>query len=211
LKGNKKSSVVYWLEDQSSLYLNITNKCSNKCWFCFRNYRRGVGGFNLKLDHEPIVAEIVAEFKNAFPMRRWSEVVFCGFGESTARLDVLLEVARWIKQHVTPGMPIRLDTNGHGYALNVGIDVVRELKVSGITHVSVSLNGYNEESYIENCRPNFAGAFDATLDFIRKAKRELEVEVSAVRLPEVDLERVRSVVEALGVPFRIREYIPCFW
>jgi TatD family-associated radical SAM protein len=211
LTARKNPSVAYWLDNHFSLYLNITNKCSNQCWFCFRNYKRGVGGFNLKLDHEPSIIEILAELKNVLPLSRWSEVVFCGFGEPTARLDVLLEVTRWIRQHVPSGMPIRLDTNGHGCALNDGRDVVRELKTSGITQVSVSLNGYNEESYVENCRPSFIRAYEATLDFIRKAKTEMEVEVSAVRLPEVDLKRVRQVVEALGVPFRIREYIPCFW
>jgi len=37
------------------------------------------------------------------------------------------------------------------------------------------------------------------------------VEVSAVRMPEVDVEKVGAVVESLGVPLRVREYIPCFW
>jgi hypothetical protein len=32
-----------------------------------------------------------------------------------------------------------------------------------------------------------------------------------VRMPEVDVENVRVVAESLGVPLRVREYIPCFW
>ena len=87
----EKPRIAYWLD--SSLYLNITNKCSNNCWFCFRNFKKGVGGFNLKLDREPTIAEVQAELETVLALKRWSEVVFCGFGEPTARLDVLLEVA----------------------------------------------------------------------------------------------------------------------
>ncbi len=207
--NNREPVVVYWLGN--NLYLNITNKCSNKCWFCFRNYRRGVGDFNLKLSEEPALFQVISELREAFPLRHWSEVVFCGFGEPTARLDLLLEVAMWIKKN-HPMVPIRLDTNGHGYALNQGIDVVEELKAAGVTKASVSLNGFNEETYNENCRPTIIHAFESTLDFIRKAKSAgLEVDVSALRMPEVETQKIREITDWLGVPFRIRDYIPCFW
>ena len=205
----EKPRIVYWLDN--SLYLNITNKCSNRCWFCFRNYKKGVGGFNLKLEKEPTVAEVKAELETALALRRWNEVVFCGFGESTARLDVLLAVASWIRERYG-SVPIRLDTNGHGYVLNKGRDVAEELRDAGVNSVSVSLNGHDEASYAENCRPEFAGGFAAVLDFVKKAKKAgLEVEVSAVRMPEVNMEKVGAVAESLGVPLRVRDYIPCFW
>ena len=205
----EKPRIVYWLDN--SLYLNITNKCSNRCWFCFRNYKKGVGGFNLKLEKEPTVAEVKAELETALALRRWNEVVFCGFGESTARLDVLLAVASWIRERYS-SVPIRLDTNGHGYVLNKGRDVAEELRDAGVNSVSVSLNGHDEASYAENCRPEFAGGFAAVLDFVKKAKKAgLEVEVSAVRMPEVNMEKVGAVAESLGVPLRVRDYIPCFW
>ena len=203
-----KPRAVYWLDN--GLYLNITNRCSNRCWFCFRNFKSGVGGFNLKFAEEPSEAAVKAELEQASRLRRWSEVVFCGFGEPTARLDVLLDVARLIKQRY-PQIPIRLDTNGHGYLLNQGRDVVRKLKAAGVTKVSVSLNGHDEKTYSENCRPTFDGAFQAVLEFIRRAKAEMEVEVSAVRMPEVDVQKVRAIAESMDVQFRIREYTPCFW
>ncbi len=204
----QEPAVVYYLGDR--LYLNITNQCSGRCWFCFQNYRQGVGGFNLKLLHEPEGSEVILALENAFPAKRWSEVIFCGFGEPTARLDLLLEVARWIKQHY-PRVPIRLDTNGHGYALNKGREVVKELKAAGVERVSVSLNGHNAETYNENCRPKIEGAFEAVLDFISKARGELDVEVSAIRMPEVDIAKVEALVGGMGVPFRVRDYVPCFW
>jgi cyclic pyranopterin phosphate synthase len=210
LVRKKKPRIVYWLDNK--LYLNITNKCSNDCWFCFRNFKQGVGGFNLKLEREPTAAEVKAKLEAALGLRRWGEVVFCGFGESTARLDVLLEVARWIRERCGGSVPIRVDTNGHGCALNEGRAVAWELRDAGVSSVSVSLNGHDEASYAENCRPTCGGGFAAVLDFVKKAKMAgLDVEVSAVRMPEVDVEKVRAVAELLGVPLRVRDYIPCFW
>ena len=206
----EKPRTVYWLDN--SLYLNITNRCSNNCWFCFRNFKQGVGGFNLKLEREPTTAEVKAEVEGALGLGRWGEVVFCGFGEPTARLDVLLEVARWIRKRCGSSVPIRVDTNGHGCELNKGRDVAEELRAAGVSKVSVSLNGHDEASYAENCRPMFGGGFAAVLKFVKKAKMAgLDVEVSAVRMPEVNMEKVKAVAESLGVPLRIRDYIPCFW
>jgi cyclic pyranopterin phosphate synthase len=206
---NDKPAIVYWLDN--SLYLNITNQCSNNCWFCFRNYKQGVGNFNLKLTKEPQSDEVISELKMAFSIKRWNEVVFCGFGEPTSKLDVLLEVTKWLKTNF-PAVPIRLDTNGQAYALNANRDVAEELKAAGINKVSVSLNGHNQEIYDENCKPMFSGAFEAVLGFIRIAKAiELNVEVSAVRMPEVDTLKVKEIAEGLGVSFRVRDYIPCFW
>ena len=138
---DEKPRTVYWLDDK--LYLNITNKCSNKCIFCFRNFKRGVGDFTLKLSEEPSLEQIALELDEAMKARKWKEVVFCGFGEPTERLDVLLAVARWIRQRCGSSLSVRLDTNGHGYELNKGRDVVEELKAAGVFKVSVSLNGHN--------------------------------------------------------------------
>jgi GTP 3',8-cyclase len=203
-----KPTTVYWLED--TLYLNITNQCPNHCWFCFKNYKQGVGGFNLKHKSEPEKATVIAELQTALAARHWREAVFCGFGEPTARLNLLLEVAKWLRQQY-PTLPVRLDTNGQAYALNPDVDVAKELKQAGVSRVSVSLNGYDQATYAENCRPTCPGAYQEVLNFTRKAKAVgLEVEVSAVRMPENDLEKIRVIADGLGVPFRIREYSPCF-
>ena len=208
MAANNIPRTVYWLGNK--LYLNITNQCSNNCWFCFRNFKKGVGDFHLILTQEPSINEITIELHQALNLRSWNEAVFCGFGEPTTRLDVLLTVTRWLRTHL-PTVPIRLDTNGHGYALNKGREVAKELKVAGITKSSVSLNGDNQETYNENCRPKISEAYAAALEFIKKAKVEFEVEITAVRLPEVDIRKVNAVADKLGVPFRARDYIPCFW
>ena len=200
---------VYWLDN--TLYLNITNLCSNNCYFCIKRYKCGVGGFNLKLQKEPTAAEITSELAEVLHLHSWDEIAFVGFGEPTERLDVLIEVARWIKQHYGRPIQVRLDTNGHGYALNAGRDVAAELKAAGVNRLSVSLNAGDRETYCEICKPTFPDAYEALLDFVRKAKLMLEVEVTAVRLPEVNLAKVQEVADALGVPFKVREYIPCFY
>jgi cyclic pyranopterin phosphate synthase len=205
----EKPKAVYWLDNK--LYLNITNQCSNRCFFCLKRYKRGVGGFNLKLSEEPSLAQITGELAQVLNMRSWDEAIFCGFGEPTERLDVLLEVARWIKQHYGRPLRIRVNTNGHGYVLNRGRDVAAELKAAGVDKVSVSLNAGDRETYMEICKPTFTGAYEVVLDFVQKAKSTLEVEVTVVRMPEVDIAKARAVADQLGVKLRIRDYIPGFY
>lgn len=206
---NETPKTVYWIDN--TLYLNVTNQCSNSCYFCLKRYRRGVGGFNLKLPQEPSVAQITTELAEVLHMRSWAGLVFCGFGEPTEKLDVLLEVSRWVRQHYGRPLQIRLDTNGHAYVLNPGRDVAAELKAAGMDKVSVSLNAGDRETYMEICKPTFPDAYEAVLDFVLKAKLVLDVEVTAVRLPEVDLVKVKAVADGLGVVFKVREYIPCFY
>lgn len=203
-----KPSTVYWLGD--NLYLNITNRCSNRCIFCFRNFKRGVGDFMLWLGAEPSFEEVTKEIEQAMRTRTWKEVVFCGFGEPTERLDLLLEVAQWTKRRYG-NVAIRVNTNGHGYMHNAGRDVVEKLKTAGVNKVSVSLNAHDEETYDEVCKPAFAGAYAAVLKFIEKAKGKLDVDVTAVTTPEVDLHKVEELAKRMGVKFRLRVCIPCFW
>jgi len=206
---DEKPRTVYWLGDK--LYLNITNKCSNECIFCFRRFKRGVGDFTLKLNAEPSFEQIAVEVKEAMRGKAWRELVFCGFGEPTERLDLLLMLARCVKWCYEEPVTIRLNTNGHGYLLNAGRDVAAELKAAGVDKVSVSLNAGAEETYKEVCKPSFVGAYAAVLEFIEKAKPVLDVEVTAVTTPEVDLHKVEALAKQMSVKFRLRQCIPCFW
>jgi len=202
-----KPSIVYWLGD--NLYLNITNKCSNQCYFCIRNFTNGIAGFKLKLDHEPNSTEVIQRLTNHINRKRWKEVVFCGFGEPTANLDCLLNVAKWISKYHT--MPIRVDTNGHGYLLNPKREVVEEMYKAGVTRISVSLNAASKEVYERICRPKFKDAFEAVLEFVEKAKKCFDVEVTAVKVPELDVEKFKQFAKSLGVLWRLREYVQPFY
>ena len=150
------------------------------------------------------------QLQNAINRENWSEVVFCGFGEPLERLDCISEVARWIKKY--SGKVVRVDTNGQGYLLNNGKDVVKELKKAGVDRVSVSMNAHNKATYNQVCRPTFGNAYEKVLEFIEKTKREnLDMEITAVAIPEVDISKMRKMAKRMGVAFRSREYIPCFW
>jgi TatD family-associated radical SAM protein len=204
----KAPSIVYWLDN--NLYLNITNRCSNNCFFCIRTFRNGVGGFNLRLKSEPSVAEVISELQKVINRRNLSEVVFCGFGEPMIRLDCLLEVTRWIRKYHGKGLTVRIDTNGHGYLLNEGRDVVKELKNADINRISVSLNAHNSEIYDQICRPRFTASFESVLEFVERAKENFEVNVTAVAIPEINIPKVREIAEGIGVKLRIRECVPGF-
>ena len=206
--SRKAPSIVYWLDD--NLYLNITNRCSNNCFFCIRNFRNGVGGFNLRLKSEPSVTEVISDLQKVINRRNWSEIVFCGFGEPMIRLDCLLEVTRWVRKYHGKGLTVRIDTNGHGYLLNEGRGVVKELKNAGINRISVSLNAHNSETYDQICRPRFTAAFESVLEFVERAKEDLEVNLTAVAIPEINIPKVREIAEGIGVKLRIRECVPGF-
>ena len=203
----KSPSVVYWL--RNNLYLNITNRCPNNCYFCFRKFKDGIEGFNLKLRREPSPNEVIKKLQEVINRKNWSEVVFCGFGEPLERLDCVLEVTRWIKKH--SGRIVRIDTNGQGYLLNKGRKVVKELKEAGVDKISVSLNAHEKETYNQVCKPAFENAFENVLEFVEKARGEFDMEITTVTIQEVSISKVREIARKLGVGFRIREYIPCFW
>jgi TatD family-associated radical SAM protein len=205
---NRTPSIAYWLGD--NLYLNVTNRCPNSCYFCFRKYKNGIQEFNLKLEKEPPAEEVVDELRKVMNRKNWSEIVFCGFGEPLEMLDLVLEVTRWLTKHYWK--TVRVDTNGQGYLLNKGRDVVRELKEAGVDKVSVSLNAHNKETYNEVCKPAFEDAYENVLEFIKKAKEEdLETEATAVTITEVEVTKVKELAENMGVKFSVREYIPFFW
>jgi hypothetical protein len=69
---NQTPTAVYWLDN--TLYLNITKQCPNNCYFCFKHYKQGVGGFNLKLNTQPSVQEITAQLDAALHFRNWGRL-----------------------------------------------------------------------------------------------------------------------------------------
>jgi TatD family-associated radical SAM protein len=208
LKRDIKPSVVYWIDN--ILYLNITNKCPNNCYFCIKRFRNGIQEFNLKLESEPKIEEVMEKLRKVIRKKNWKEIVFCGFGEPLERLGLVLEVTRQINNQYRK--TIRVNTNGQGYLLNKGIDVVNELKNAGVTKVSISLNAHNKQVYNQICKPETKDAYENVLDFIIRAKEVgLETIATAVRVPEVEITKVKEVAESLGVKFVLREYIPLFW
>ncbi len=187
---------------RNSLYLNITNQCTLACTFCPKFDDWMVKGHYLKLDHEPSESEILEVIGDP---TRYEEVVFCGFGESTLRLDLLLSIAKKLKDKGIK--KIRLDTEGLGNLIH-GRNIVPEL-AGGINSISVSLNAPDAKAYAKLCPSRFGeAAYPAVKEFIHEAKRHIpNVTVSAVGVPNLDIKACRQIAEKeLGVPFRLRPY-----
>ncbi len=195
----KKGAITYSIRD--SLYLNITNRCTNSCRFCPK-FKGSfvVKGYDLEIEREPSVEEIISAIGEPTDYR---EVVFCGFGEPLLRLDVVVEVARWLK---TKGARVRIDTDGLANLVH-GRNILPELQ-GIVDSISVSLNAPDRETYIKLCPSNFGErAFDAVLDFLREAKKYIpEVTATVVRVPNLDIEACRRICNELNVKFRVREY-----
>jgi len=194
----ERSKIAYEIRD--SLYLNITNRCTNNCYFCVRAQTSFVKGHNLKLDKEPTVEEILKAIGDA---KKYREIVFCGYGEPTTRLDTVKAVCRELKKK---GASIRLVTNGHGDLINKR-PIVKEL-VGLVDHVSVSLNTDKEDLYNKVCKPSFGnGTYKAVMKFIKDCvDNGIKAEVTCLDLPGVDLKECAAIANSLGASFRARRY-----
>ncbi|MFZ5975012.1 MAG: TatD family nuclease-associated radical SAM protein [Bacillota bacterium] len=182
-------------------YINLTNRCTNRCTFCIRSTKEGVGGHELWLKHEPDANEVLEQLWALPPS---DEVVFCGYGEPTMRLDVLLEVARAAKQK---GKRVRINTNGHANLIHKR-NIVPEL-AGLVDTVSISLNAPDAKSYNEICRPDDEQAFQAVLDFARACAGVIPKVVFTVMdiIGEEAIEKCRALAKETGAELRVRTCI----
>ena len=186
---------------RNSLYLNITDRCTLECRFCPKHTEQGpvVHEYDLSLDHRPDVQEIIDAIGNP---AEYEEIVFCGFGEPTLRLKVLLEVARWIKAQ---GGMVRINTDGLANLVNKR-NVLPEMQ-GLVDSLSVSLNAQDPEVYAQHCQPALAGSWEAMLDFLAQAPRYIpRVTATAIDgLAGVDIEACEKLATERGVEFRRRQ------
>ena len=185
---------------RNSLYLNITNRCTAACTFCVRYHTDFVKGHNLRLREEPSADQLIKDIGDP---TRYTEIVFCGYGEPMLRLDVVKAVAAEVKRK---GGKVRIDTNGHANLIYKR-NVLPEL-AGLVDAVSVSLNAQNAELYSKISQPSFGiDTYEAVKDFIREAKKCIpDVTATVVTAPGVDVEACRKIVDGLGAKFRVREY-----
>jgi len=189
-----------------ALYVNLTNRCPCDCVFCLRQQGEGVNeGQSLWLEREPTAHEVEAALE-AFDLRRYDEVVFCGYGEPCLRLDLLCHTARWLRMTYAP-IPIRLNTNGLA-DLVYGKSTVPWL-VGLIDCVSISLNAPDAATYNTLCKPVFGErAFEALLHFALDCKENIPETVMSVvahTLSPEDLTRCKTLCDEMGLPLRIRK------
>lgn len=195
-------NIVYHYQNQ--LYVNVTNRCTNRCEFCIRFTPSGVDQLDLWLEHEPSEEEIIKALEEA-EYRNYTEVVFCGYGEPLMRFDTVAAVCRWLRENAD--IKIRVNTNGHANHA-AGRDVTPEME--GLFDVvSISLNASTAEEYQKICKCDFGeSGFYEMLDFAKKAKRYVpEVVLSVVDvIGEEQIEVCRKIAEEAGVNYRVRVF-----
>ncbi len=193
----------------TGLYVNLTNRCPCACTFCIRQNAPGVyGSDSLWLEREPTADEVCEAIEKN--LGNCTELVFCGYGEPTERLDVLLEVAsRFRKAH--PTVPIRVNTNGLA-DLIAGTPTAHRFR-DLVDAVSISLNAPTAEEYVALCRPKFGlAAYPALLKFAAEVKGFVrDVTLTVVGTEDLTPEKeaaCRRIAATCGVPLRVRRFEP---
>jgi TatD DNase family protein len=203
----EEQNLVYLLDGK--IYINLTNKCTNECVFCIRTLKDDVCGANLWLKNDSVTADEVIKQLQIIKQNE-NEIVFCGYGEPTLKLDVLKEVAKYIKENYID-VKIRLNTNGHAnfiYKKNI----IPEL-VGLVDSISVSLNAPDEELYKELTQPNLVcdNVLEEVKDFIKKSV-EAGIEttasvVSGYKDYDINLKECEKIATEAGAKFRVREWL----
>jgi TatD DNase family protein len=200
---------AYTYGDPSRLYLNVTNRCTNRCVFCVRYHTDGLGGAVLWGGEEPDLPMLQAAVQGLGAFEQWREFIWCGYGEPTIRLDLILEAAPWLRSR---GAKIRINTNGHACVIH-DRDVLPDLS-QAVDEASISLNAPNEQRYMELCRPdvhsipNPGGLWEGMLDFLSRSPgyfRIVQASVVGYVLTGEEIEQCRILARSLGVEqFRVR-------
>jgi len=196
---NQSSKIAYQIRD--TLYLNITNRCTNSCIFCAKFSDFVVKGHDLQLDHEPSLTEIKQVIGDP---TRYSEIVFCGYGEPLLRLDLVKKLSRWLKNQ---DVKVRINTDGQANLVH-GRNILPELN-GLIDTISISLNAPDAENYHHLCQSNFGEqeSYQAVKEFIQMSCHDIpEVTATAVTYPGIDITACKQVAKKLGAKFRAREY-----
>lgn len=197
------ADIIYTLE--GGTYINITNKCNCNCTFCIRSKGNSVGEASdlWFYGKEPTVDEIKNAIDN-YDFSQVKEVVFCGYGEPTMRLDDLLEIASYLRK-VNGDMKLRLNTNGLS-DLVYGRSTAKEIG-EAFDVVSISLNDPDSDSYDAVTRNIYpTKAFQSMLNFTKECVKHCPyVRMTVVDvIGEENIEKSRVIAESLGAKFVCR-------
>jgi len=213
---------IYYLEyaytyhDPRCLYLNVTNRCTNRCDFCVRYRTESLAGAVLWGGEEPNFQMLQDAVQRLGTFDNCREFIWCGYGEPTFRMDLIQEAAPWLRSQ---GAVIRLNTNGHACVIN-GRDVLPNLS-EAVDEVSISLNAPNPHRYMELCRPDVCSLpkqdgpsisppmlWEAMLDFLFRSPayfKKVQASVVGFALNREEIDQCRSLARSLGVKqFRVR-------
>ena len=203
-------TITYEYED--ALYVNLTNRCNCNCEFCLRHGKAQGSIYtedSLWLEHEPTRQEAMDSFLSR-DVCSYREIVFCGYGEPTYRLDDILWLVDQLKARFGDKLPpVRIINNGNANLI-LGRDVCPELK-GRIATVSISLNAITAQEYVALCHPvQGEAAYQAMLDFARESKQYVPHVILTIvdkdKTPE-EIQTCKDIARDLGVKLRIRSFI----
>ena len=188
----------------NKIYVNLTNRCPCACTFCIRQNGDGAyGSDSLWLEREPTVDEVIAEF-DKYDISKYTEVVFCGYGEPMERAEDVAFIGRYVKENL--GLPVRLNTNGLGDKIHG--KPTAEMLEGAVDIVSISLNQCDKEKYNAVTRPKWEDGFDAMISFAADCKNyvpKVMFTVVDVISPE-DISKCKALAMSLGIELRVRPY-----
>lgn len=199
------ASITY--EYNQNLYINLTNRCPNRCDFCLRNNSTGsLYADNLWYHGEEPTKEEILEHLLLRNLNRYHAIIFCGYGEPACRWDDMMWLCDEIRK--TGSHFIRINTNGlsdliHNRSTAEDLD-------GRVDAVSVSLNASTPEKYDAICHSEFGlEALPAIIRFTAKSV----LNVPHVRMTVVDtmepaeLEACKRICSKIGADFVVRKYI----
>lgn len=147
--NRKKLSEVIPLDSPMSMYIEPTRVCNFKCFYCMHSTRGEKGGvldrMGFHLGHmdmelyQKLVSQVVA-----FPTQV-KRVCFSGLGEplTNPRLPEMIRLLR------EAGFQGRIDVISNGALLTH--ELTDALIGAGLNRLQISLQGLNEQQYLENC------------------------------------------------------------
>lgn len=188
-----------------NVYVNLTNRCNCACGFCLRSTKQFGPEDTLWLSEEPAAGDVIGEFEK-YDLKEMSEAVFCGFGEPTMRLDVLLETAAYLKNK-EPNLPIRVNTNGLAELEHK--KEIAPLFKGLVDTVSISLNASTAGEYNKVTKNKFgAGSYEAMLLFAEHCKAYVPNVVLTVVdcIGRREIEACRDICDKIGIPLRVRPF-----
>ena len=189
-----------------NLYVNITNQCNCDCVFCLRQKKQMAKESSLWLEKEPSIDEIKTELVKA-PWNLIKEVVICGFGEPTLRMNELISTLKFVKSNYS-NMPTRLNTNGLGELAN-GRNIAADFK-DILDTASISLNASTAERYLKLTRAKYGiESYEAMLTFAEHMKPYVPNVVLTIVdhvNSEEEIEKCRQICESRNLNLRVRAY-----
>ena len=190
-----------------TVYVNLTNACTNSCIFCLREQKDDVCGSEMWHDDNYTLEDVINQFQEFQPTPK--QVVFCGFGEPFLKKDMMKAFAQYIRKNY-PEIKIRVNTNGHANAI-YKTNIAEEFK-GLLDEVSVSLNSDNSDEYNEICNPKIDNAYERVKEFIKACvnagiKTTASVVTGFDKEHNINVKACENIAHSLGADFRNREFI----